>query len=159
MYSRNEIVFKDKKNERVFRPWWELEEYQPDGGMWKIATTTNKKQMIENAVMLLRLFDTDFAAACKKVISEWPLSCYQTFTTNAMNQIAWLGQAACFITHGSVEETTRLAWHQLNADEQKRANEIAKTAIENWKFDNNEKGLPHQTQQLSMFGETPNAKK
>lgn len=154
MYNKNEIIFTSKKLDKMFRPWWELEEYQPDGGMWKSAQNINKKQMIQNAVLLLKKHDTNFMAACKTVIMEWPISCYERFTTNAMNQVAWLGQAACFITIGSVEENTRLAWHELTDKEQKLANKTAKMIIEKWKLDNlNKLNSNNSNQQLLMFGE------
>ncbi len=132
MFYPNQINENDKGPSRKVYPWHLMEEYFPDGGMWADATPTARADLIEAAEALM-VDPEAFAAACTRATTQWPLSTSVALTTPGLNKRAWLGHAACFILTGSPEETTRQAWHLLDAGEQYAANDAADTAISAWR--------------------------
>jgi hypothetical protein len=112
---------------RVFHPYDRLEEFH--AGMWRIVRGVQRQDYIAAAADLLKS-PPEFRDAAFRVIDEWPISCEANLITDSLNRIAWLGQAACCITLGSPEESTRVAWHMLAQDEQKEANRVADEAIQ-----------------------------
>ena len=67
-----------------------------------------------------------------KVVSEWTISAEQVLTNPEGNGRAWLGQCACFMYAGCLDEETRKAWVMLPASVQKSANDIAEQVIYEW---------------------------
>ena len=114
---------------RVFYHYQELEEFH--AGMWKRLTGEPRKRFIELASSLMR--DTEaFRGAMRAATIQWPKSCAAAFTTDGLNQIAFLGHAGCCVSTGSPEECTRVAWHTLSRDEQDRANAAAGDILTEW---------------------------
>ena len=72
-----------------------------------------------------------------RVISEWKYSCEQNLTNEAINQVAYLGQAACCIFARVPSTITMEAWSLLKPKVQDRANKIAAEVLMQW--DNNNK--------------------
>lgn len=107
-----------------------LEEYH--AGMWRPVRSESKQLiLISLAVALLRSPERFQAALCK-VLRDWPTSCRAEFTRRG-NHCAWLGAAACCITHGVPEDLTRRAWWKLSVAEQLEANAVARAAEERWR--------------------------
>jgi hypothetical protein len=67
-----------------------------------------------------------------QVINNWHYSCEATFTANVINHQAWLGAAACAVNHNCPEYITKIAWGELNWNQQVEANIIADKVIEYW---------------------------
>jgi hypothetical protein len=132
VFSRNEIGGSvDRPTGRRY-PWWQLEEFKPDGGMWSIPGTLMRDQHVRNAADLMA-DPPRFVEAMRRAVHDWPVSCQNALSTPGLNQRAWLGQAGCYLGTGSPEETTKLAWRQLDAGEQFAANQAADTVIAEWR--------------------------
>ena len=128
MFSRNEIGSPTAKPTGQRHPWWKLEEFKPDGGMWSIPPNTMSRFYAERAAELMARPDL-FVAAMRRVIKEWPNSCDNALATPGLNLRAWFGHAGCYLATNSPEETTRLGWHQLDSGEQFAANAAADLVI------------------------------
>lgn len=128
MFSRNEIGDSTAQPTTRRHPWWQLEEFKPDGGMWSIPGTLMRDQHAREAADLMAN-PTKFADAMRRALKEWPNSVESAFATPGLNLRAWLGHAGCWLGVGSPEETTRIGWHQLDDGEQYAANAAADTVI------------------------------
>ena len=71
-----------------------------------------------------------------KVVESWPIFCEQNFTDNGINQKAQVGHAACCLAINSPEYITRMAWGKLTETQQRKANNMAQTAIDKWRLIN-----------------------
>lgn len=143
MFGRNEINPDARPPARARFAWHEMEEYQPNGGMWVTAPVDSRAGFIADAAALMR-DSRAFLAAMVNASARWPRSTAQALTTPGLNQRAWIGHAGCYIATGSPEETTRLGWHELTDDEQRCANAAADQAIAVWAL--------AQTVQPTLFG-------
>jgi hypothetical protein len=115
---------------RFFCSYEELEETK--AGMWRLVSGKDKSiALIASAVALLRDRQR-LTVAFARVLSEWPVSCKAEFTSPG-NHLAWLGQAACCLEFGAPEALTRRAWWKLTEDERETADELAASAIAQWK--------------------------
>lgn len=132
MFFPNEIRDPYAPPTRVHYAWHEMEEYQPDGGMWTIPPPADRKRFIEAARDLMA-DPPAFQAAMQRALKEWPRSVAVALTAPGLNKRAWLGHAGCYLATGSPEETTRLGWHQLDDGEQFGANDAADSVIAEWK--------------------------
>lgn len=131
MFNRNEITDPHAKPLRVHYPWWELEEYEGEGGMWGIAPPGKQEELMHAAERLM--VDTDnFIDAMTMALEEWPRSVAVAMTTPGLNRRAWLGQAGTYIATACPGDLTRLAWHLLDDAEQFAANDAADTVINLW---------------------------
>ena len=99
--------------------------------MWGNIQPKDHNLYAEKSADLMREFDA-FKQACKTAINIWPNSSLHNLSARCMNRFAWLGHAACYISHQSVEYTTRLGWRMLDNDEQSEANRAASEAIQEW---------------------------
>ena len=107
---------------RVFHHYENLEEFH--AGMWAIVRGQARKNHIANAADLMKQ-PCEFKDAMMRALDEWPTSCEANLTAESVNRIAWLGHAGCCIATKSPEECTRVAWHTLDAREQRIANKVA----------------------------------
>lgn len=156
MFYRNEIPADQhyRPPTRVHYPWDELEEYQPDGGMWSIAPAQDRARLIEAAEQLMANPDA-FRESMRRALREWPRSVSVALTTPSLNHRAWIGHAGCWLATGSPEETTRLGWHMLDPEEQAAANQAADDVITEWRRANQPSGHPtlwDQLPSLQPFG-------
>jgi hypothetical protein len=135
MFYRNEIVDADAAPARVHYPWFELEEYEHDGGMWATPPVLRRNLYIQ-ATSDLMANPEAFCKAMRRVLKEWPKSAAVALTTPGLNHRAWIGHAGCYLATGSPEETTRLGWHELDDAEQWAANAAADTVIAEWRAAN-----------------------
>lgn len=75
--------------------------------------------------------DIIFSLTLEKIITEWKYSCEHYLTNNAMNRIAWLGQAAvCYVT--GVPSKFCSGWNLLSKEQQDNANNIALIYLNKW---------------------------
>jgi hypothetical protein len=132
MFYRNEIRDASGAPPRERYAWHELEEYLPDGGMWRTPSVNERDAYIRAAADLMRDAPA-FRDSMLTALERWPRSVAQALTTPGLNQRAWLGHAGCYLATGSPEETTRLGWHDLAHDEQRTANAAADDAIAAWR--------------------------
>lgn len=72
----------------------------------------------------------------RDVTRRWRYSCEQNLSHAGRNRVAWLGQAAVCLLTGEPSITTRAAWWQLTGEQQERANDGARLAIEEWEARN-----------------------
>lgn len=100
-------------------------------GMWRIVSGEERKANAAAAAALMRDIER-FKRAMYTAVLEWRISCLQNLTASSVNRIAWLGHAGCCIGVGSPEENTRIGWHQLNQEEQDRANAAAAEVLAHW---------------------------
>ena len=71
-----------------------------------------------------------------EVIETWVYSCEHNFTNNSINQIAYLGQAACCIYKEIPSTVTMEAWSLLDIKIRDQADSIALKTIKKWKQKN-----------------------
>lgn len=131
MFNRNEIG-SDTAPTRTHRPWYELEEYSPDGGMWVTPSVSDRDRFITKSAAIMTN-PKAFTAAMRQALAEWPRSVAAAMTTPGLNHRAWIGHAGCYLATGSPEEATRLGWHQLSDREQRTANQAAELVIREWR--------------------------
>ena len=115
--------------ERIYHHYLDMEEFCPDGGMWK--DNDNKSIFIKKSKDLLCNIER-FSETLMNLISNWKNSCGHNLSNISMNRIAWMGQAACYYECKSSEESTRFAWRLLTPEQQKLANSEAMKAILHW---------------------------
>lgn len=118
-----------KKIKRQYIHCEQLEE----APMWGSLPPKNHALYAERACNLFAEIDC-FELACRRVLEEWPNSAMQNLSARALNRLAWLGQAACYIETGSVEYTTRMGWRMLDFEERAYANNTAQKVIEWWEL-------------------------
>ena len=133
MFNRNEINPAARPT-RTHYPWHALEEFLPDGGMWRTPHTWERAGYIE-ATQQLMADPGKFHTAMSDAVNQWPRSTSAALTTPGLNYRAWMGHAGCFLATGSPEETTRLGWHELDEGEQYIANAVAGDVIRSWRTD------------------------
>lgn len=67
-----------------------------------------------------------------RVVKEWPISCENAFTDEALNKKAWVGHAAVAMALQIPEDITRKAWGYLTDEQRFLANKQADRAILHW---------------------------
>jgi len=117
------------KNDRKYYHYSHLEESK--AGLWRKTVGAERKRHIEHASDLMRS-PAEFIDAMRQALVDWPNSCAAAFTAEAVNKIAFLGQAGCCVAIGSPEEATRAAWHTLTKQEQDEANAAAALVLNEW---------------------------
>jgi hypothetical protein len=132
LFNPNEIRDPHATPTRVHYSWEQMEEYQPDGGMWAIPEPGARLGYIDATAELMCNPDA-FSEAMRHALYVWPRSVSVALTTPGLNHRAWLGHAGCYLATGSPEETTRLGWHQLDDGEQFAANAAADRVIGEWR--------------------------
>jgi hypothetical protein len=122
--TRQLALFESRR--RVFAPYQEWEDYR--SGLYRGRMSDAG---VEAAMQLLAQ-----AERCRpsmvRVVREWPVAASVNLSNTAMNQRAWLGQAACCLAVGSSADETKRAWWQLTEGERTRANACADEVIALW---------------------------
>jgi len=124
---------------RIYHRYELWEDYK--AGFYDNVGGKNKAVLIDKVVELF----TDKALTKKymeKVITDWPYSCEHNLTNDALNKIAYLGQAACCIYAGVTSSITMEAWHKVPKENRDIADAIAKEIVDNYK--------PKTTEQLCL---------
>lgn len=99
--------------------------------MWGTCKPTETDELIQKSFDLLSN-PKAFLASCRMVLVEWPYSSEHNLSARVLNRKAWMGWAACYVSHKSTEYTTRSAWRYLTDEQKKLANDIAGQVIEEW---------------------------
>lgn len=71
----------------------------------------------------------EFRAACRQVITAWPVASAVNLTDTTQNRRAWLGQASHCLELGIPAAATCQAWNQLTSTTKAAANKDAQTII------------------------------
>lgn len=104
------------------------------------------KQECEEAYRDFLADDARFGAALESVITEWKHSCEHYLTNEAMNRVAWLGQASACYAMG-IPSVFRGGFYLLSEPQQAHANELAHAALNRWLEAN---GRPAVTMEQAM---------
>ena len=75
--------------------------------------------------------ETEFRAALKRVLTEWPNSCEHYLSNERMNRIAWLGQASLCIEKG-IPSRYRGGYMLLTDEQKLAADQAALDALNEW---------------------------
>ena len=75
-------------------------------------------------------------AAMQRAVNQYPISAEQHLSKPSGRR-PWMGQAACSVELGALEEETRIAWNfYMTPDAQASANAIADDVIAQWEAAN-----------------------
>lgn len=115
--------------DRVFHTYDKWECYK--SGFYNTTKDGMNKEQCQEAYRDF-LSDTDkFAKTLQCVITEWKHSCEHYLSNNAMNRIAWLGQASACYALG-IPAVFRGGYQLLTEEEQNEANETALIYLNKW---------------------------
>jgi hypothetical protein len=117
--------------------------------MFRSVSENGDDILLDKCVLLLR-DKKNLNIAMRRVINEWRISTQERLTKDNTNKKAWLGWAACSISHGAPDFITRKAWGMLTESEKEDANLIAEKAILLWYRNNNY--IEEDVCQLSLWG-------
>lgn len=115
------------KIKRIYHHCSKLEE----APMWGNCKPSERDELIQKSYELLSN-PAAFKSACLMVLSEWPFSVEHNLSARVQNRVAWMGWAACCVSHNSTEYTTRNAWRFLTEEQKQVANEMASQVIKEW---------------------------
>lgn len=120
---------KKQSEDRVYHPWSKWEDYQHNfyGGVMEYQKD-NSLQTYANMLKDLPKFE----AALQVIIRDWPYSCEHNLTNDAMNRIAYLGQAACALLYNVPHNVSMGGYNLLTPEEQKAADKMAKKYLDMW---------------------------
>jgi hypothetical protein len=113
---------------RIFHPWNKWEDFQHGfyGGK-----EYPKDKTLELYASLLRDLPK-FEAALKVITSEWEHSCEHNLTNEAMNRVAYLGQASCALLYNVPHSVSMVGYNLLSSEEQKAADAMAQKYLDLW---------------------------
>lgn len=85
-------------------------------------------------LMSAKLLSTphEFFNVAMMMIDSWPVAAQVNLSNKSRNRQAWLGQASCCYDCGAREHQVKEAWHTLNNEQQKAANDVADEVIAIW---------------------------
>lgn len=116
---------------RIYHTWDKWECYP--AGFYEMKA---KEKTEDEAKEMYRAFLSDlprFGAAMERVLTEWPNSCEHYLTNQAMNRVAWLGQASACI-HMGLPSKYRSGYFLLSDSEKKEADALALEFLNRWLF-------------------------
>lgn len=113
---------------RIYHPWnlWEDYRHGFHGGM-----DYPKDNTLELYASLLRDLPK-FEAALQTITSEWKYSCEHNLTNEAMNRVAYLGQASCALVYNVPHNVSMGGYNLLTPEEQKAADAMAQKYLDKW---------------------------
>jgi len=114
---------------QIFHHYKKWEDFK--NGMYSKSNVFSDHSLINLATLVLSDESLCYSAM-KRVVKEWPFATEHNLTNLGQNRRAWLGQAACCITHAVPEDLTKIAWNNLGIENQMRANNIADIIINEW---------------------------
>lgn len=114
---------------RVYHPYWRWEDYLH--GFYDNCSGSLKESLIQKGI---EMFNSKKLTRENmfRVVNEWKYSCEHNLTNPSMNQIAYIGQAACCIYASIPSTVTMELWNMLSKDVQQRANKDAQDALNHW---------------------------
>jgi len=114
---------------RIFHTFDKWECHQ--AGFYATTKDGMNKAQCEEAMRALLADIPAFRKALRGVVNEWKHSCEHYLTNNAMNRIAWLGQAATCYALG-IPSVYRGGFYLLTEQQQQEANKSALAALNKW---------------------------
>lgn len=113
---------------RVYHPWdkWECYRHGFYGGL-----DYQKDDTLALYASLLKDL-AKFEAALQVIIRDWQFSCEHNLTNEAMNRIAWLGQASCALIYQVPSSVSMGGYNLLTKDEQQAADAMALKYLNIW---------------------------
>jgi len=138
-------------NERVFHTFDKWECYQ--AGFYNTTKNGLTKEECEEKYKDLLSDEERFSNVLEHIITEWENSCEHYLTNQAMNRIAWLGQAALCYAEG-IPSVFRGGYNLLTKKQQDKANEVALNYLNKWLEKHKEKkisleeAMPNRQMQL-----------
>lgn len=69
---------------------------------------------------------------CDRVLAEWPITS-AVHISQQRNHRAWMGHAACFLSHGAGSQSSVAAYWMLDDAGRDAANNCVMEAVEKWK--------------------------
>lgn len=113
---------------RIFHPYDKWEDYRHNfyGGQ-----EFNNDKSIETYAALLKDLPK-FESALRVIVSEWQYSCEHNLSNEAMNRVAYLGQAACALLYKVPHNVSRGGYTLLTFEEQKAADVLAQKYLDLW---------------------------
>lgn len=73
-----------------------------------------------------------FEKALQTIISEWKYSCEHNLSNEAMNRVAYLGQASCALVYNVPHNVSMGGYNLLSSEEQKAADQMAQKYLDLW---------------------------
>lgn len=114
---------------RIYHPYWRWEDYP--NGFYDNCSGSVKESLIQKGI---EMFNSQKLTRENmfRVVDEWKYSCEHNLTNPSMNQIAYIGQAACCIYASIPSTVTMELWSMLSKEVQQRANNDAQDALNHW---------------------------
>jgi hypothetical protein len=114
---------------RIFHPWDKWEDYKNNfyGG---VCEYDHDKSLSIYAALLKDI--PRFEEALKIIISTWKYSCEHNLTNEAMNRIAYMGQAANALVNRAPSSVSMGGYNLLSKEEQIAADALAQKYINLW---------------------------
>jgi hypothetical protein len=118
---------------RIYHPYWLWEDFK--AGFYDNCSGEKKDLFIQKSI---EMFNSERLTKENMfyIVDNWKYSCEHNLTNPSINQIAYIGQAACCNYSGCPSTVTMEVWNMLTPDVQKSADSIALEAIERWKQNN-----------------------
>jgi hypothetical protein len=100
-------------------------------GFYDNCSGKEKEKKIEK---VLEMFNSEKLTRehMERVIDEWKYSCEHNLTNEALNKIAYIGQAACCIYANIPSTVTMEAWSLLDESVKNRSDIIAEEILNKW---------------------------
>lgn len=119
---------------QIYIPYTLWEDFH--AGMWRVIPKIDEPVALKLAIEFTG-DDYEYGFAMLLVIEQWPNACKHNLTNPGLNRRAWVGHAACCLSHGLPEYIVRSAWGLLTIEQRILANKAADFAILIWEQVNN----------------------
>ena len=103
-----------------------------NAGMYRFPSKSDSSHQVHLARALLGR-PVAFYWAALEMVQAWTIAAEANLSNPSRNHQAWVGQATCCYVLSSSEAQTKEAWHMLTPEEQKDANEVADSVVEQWR--------------------------
>lgn len=115
---------------RIWHPWHVWEDYKHNfyGGVSDNYIKDKSLQIYAELLKDLSAFDE----ALKIILSTWTHSCEHNLSNDALNRIAYLGQAACALVYKVPHTVSMGAYNLLSETEKKQADALAQKYLNIW---------------------------
>lgn len=97
----------------------------------KMYENNNDREIIKQCYEIL--ISENLKEHMENTTITYPISSKVNLTNKMFNPVSWLGQATCNLLIGASARETCQAWLMMTKEEQKRANDIAKEVIKEWR--------------------------
>jgi|ERR1035437_8536742 hypothetical protein len=113
---------------RIYHSWDKWEDYNHGfyGGL-----DYPKDKTLELYASLLKDLPK-FERALKTIISEWKYSCEHNLSNEAMNRVAYLGQASCALVYNVPHNICMGGYNLLSLEERAAADAMAQKYLDKW---------------------------